>query len=49
MFCLKLFQLANTLSFSNFIRPQLFILFIVKLQIQSMKVEKAINGSLSMD
>ena len=29
-FCLKLFQLANTLSFSNFICPQLFIIFIVQ-------------------
>ena len=113
MYCLKLFQLAISLSFSNFIWPQLFILFIVqtanskyeswckllmevyqwtnmvimvirfprvtlciawsyfnllfhshfqisydlsfssylwyKLQIQSTKVEKAINGSLSID
>ena len=31
MFCLKLFQLAISLSFSNFIWPQLFILFIVQI------------------
>ena len=30
MYCLKLFQLAISLSFSNFIWPQLFILFIVQ-------------------
>ena len=30
MFCLKLFQLAISLIYSNFICPQLFILFIVQ-------------------
>ena len=30
MFCLKLFQLAISLLYSNFICPQLFILFIVQ-------------------
>ena len=47
MYCLKLFQLAISLSFSNFIWPQLFILFIV--QIANSKYESWLKLLMEVD